>query len=52
MTVGGQPKYSCDYAPLPQDITHLPYNDIAAVKAAISDRTCAVIVEPIIGKAV
>ncbi len=49
MTVGGQPKYSCDYAPL-QDITHLPYNDIAAVKAAISDRTCAVIVEPIIGE--
>ncbi|WP_434641525.1 bifunctional succinylornithine transaminase/acetylornithine transaminase [Klebsiella sp. I138] len=50
VTVGGQPKYSCDYAPLPQDITHLPYNDIAAVKAAISDRTCAVIVEPIIGE--
>ncbi|MFK3703541.1 bifunctional succinylornithine transaminase/acetylornithine transaminase [Klebsiella sp. NPDC088457] len=50
VTVGGQPKYSADYAPLPQDITHLPYNDIAALKAAISARTCAVIVEPIIGE--
>lgn len=50
VTVGGQPKYSSDYAPLPQDITHLPYNDIEAVKAAFSSRTCAVIVEPIIGE--
>ncbi|EOD8953250.1 bifunctional succinylornithine transaminase/acetylornithine transaminase [Klebsiella aerogenes] len=50
VTVGGQPKYSSDYAPLPQDITHLPYNDIDAVKAAFSSRTCAVIVEPIIGE--
>lgn len=50
VTVGGQPKYSSDYAPLPQDITHLPYNDIDAVIAAFSSRTCAVIVEPIIGE--
>ncbi|HBR0011807.1 acetylornithine aminotransferase [Klebsiella aerogenes] len=50
VTVGGQPKYSSDYAPLPQDITHLPYNDIDAVKTAFSSRTCAVIVEPIIGE--
>ncbi|EQC1567652.1 bifunctional succinylornithine transaminase/acetylornithine transaminase [Klebsiella aerogenes] len=50
VTVGGQPKYSSDYAPLPQDITHLPYNDIDAVRAAFSSRTCAVIVEPIIGE--
>lgn len=50
VTVGGQPKYSSDYAPLPQDITHLPYNDIDAVKAAFFSRTCAVIVEPIIGE--
>nr|VUD29674.1 bifunctional succinylornithine transaminase/acetylornithine transaminase [Raoultella sp. NCTC 9187] len=50
VSVGGQPKYSCDYAPLPPDITHLPYNDIAALTAAISARTCAVIVEPIIGE--
>ncbi|WP_426576904.1 aspartate aminotransferase family protein [Xenorhabdus stockiae] len=50
VTVGGQPKYSQDFAPLPQQITHLPYNDIEAIKAHISDKTCAVIVEPIIGE--
>ncbi|SFU42630.1 aspartate aminotransferase family protein [Xenorhabdus koppenhoeferi] len=50
VTVGGQPKYSQDFAPLPQQITHLPYNDIDAIKAHISENTCAVIVEPIIGE--
>ncbi|PHM35746.1 aspartate aminotransferase family protein [Xenorhabdus innexi] len=50
VTVGGQPKYSQDFAPLPQEITHLPYNDIETIKARISEKTCAVIVEPIIGE--
>jgi len=50
VTVGGQPKYSADYAPLPADITHLPYNDLHAVSEQISERTCAIIVEPIIGE--
>jgi len=50
VTVGGQPKYSADYAPLPGDITHLPYNDLQAVSDHISERTCAIIVEPIIGE--
>ncbi|MEX0445706.1 aspartate aminotransferase family protein [Xenorhabdus sp. SGI246] len=50
VTVGGQPKYSQDFAPLPQQITHLPYNDIETIKAHISEKTCAVIVEPIIGE--
>ncbi|TDB56911.1 aspartate aminotransferase family protein [Photorhabdus khanii] len=50
VTVGGQPKYSQDYAPLPQEITHLPYNDLSAIRERISENTCAVIVEPIIGE--
>ncbi len=50
VTVGGQPKYSQDFAPLPQQVTHLPFNDIDAIKAHISEKTCAVIVEPIIGE--
>ncbi|PHM63602.1 aspartate aminotransferase family protein [Xenorhabdus ishibashii] len=50
VTVGGQPKYSQDFAPLPQQITHLPFNDIDAIKAHISEKTCAVIIEPIIGE--
>lgn len=50
VSVGGQPKYTQGFGPLPQDITHVPFNDIAAVEAAISDKTCAVIVEPIQGE--
>ncbi len=50
VSVGGQPKYSQDYAPLPQGITHVPFNDIEALTAAISDKTCAVIIEPVQGE--
>lgn len=48
--VGGQPKYSADYAPFLANIIHLPYNDLQAVNAHISERTCAIIVEPVIGE--
>lgn len=50
VTAGGQPKYSQDFAPLPQGIEHLPFNDLEAVKNAIDEHTCAVIVEPIQGE--
>lgn len=50
VTAGGQPKYSQDFAPLPQEIYHVPFNDLAAAKAAITDQTCAVIIEPIQGE--
>ncbi|MDK4566562.1 acetylornithine/succinyldiaminopimelate transaminase [Kingella kingae] len=50
VSVGGQPKYSEDFAPLPAGITHIPFNDVAALQAAISSKTCAVIIEPIQGE--
>lgn len=50
VTAGGQSKYSQDFAPLPGGITHVNYNDLDAVKAIISEQTCAVIVEPIQGE--
>jgi succinylornithine aminotransferase len=50
VSVGGQPKYSEGFGPLPAGITHVPYNDIEAARAVISERTCAVIVEPIQGE--
>ncbi len=50
VSVGGQPKYTQGFGPLPQGITHLPYNDIAAAEKAITEKTCAVIVEPIQGE--
>lgn len=50
VSVGGQPKYSRDFAPLPGGITHIPYNDADALAAAISEKTCAVIIEPVQGE--
>ena len=50
VSVGGQPKYSQDYAPLPQGISHVPFNDIAALEAAVGENTCAVIIEPVQGE--
>lgn len=50
VTAGGQPKYSQGFGPLPGAITHLPFNDVDALKAAVTQKTCAVIVEPIQGE--
>jgi succinylornithine transaminase family protein len=50
VSVGGQPKYTQGFAPLPPGIKHVPYNDIEAMRAAVSDKTCCVIVEPIQGE--
>jgi len=50
VSVGGQPKYSQDFAPLPPAITHVPYNDAAALEAAVGPQTCAVMIEPVQGE--
>ncbi len=50
VSVGGQPKYSDGFGPKPADIVHVPFNDLAAVKAVMDDHTCAVVMEPIQGK--
>lgn len=50
VSVGGQPKYSNDFAPLPTGIKHIPFNDSSAIVAAVNDKTCAVVIEPIQGE--
>ncbi|PVZ84649.1 bifunctional succinylornithine transaminase/acetylornithine transaminase [Serratia sp. S1B] len=50
VSVGGQAKYSDGFGPKPADIVHVPFNDLAAVKAVIDDHTCAVVMEPIQGE--
>lgn len=50
VTVGGQPKYTQGFEPLPPGITHAPFNDLAALAETISERTCAVILEPVQGE--
>ncbi|MFZ3521673.1 aspartate aminotransferase family protein [Vibrio harveyi] len=50
VTVGGQAAYSDGFGPKPGDVTHLPYNDIEVLQAHMSDRTCAVMMEPLQGE--
>ncbi len=50
VTVGGQESYSDGFGPKPAAITHIPYNDIATFEKTFSDKTCAVILEPIQGE--
>src|SRR5690606_8769417 len=50
VSVAGQPKYSDGFGPRPEGISHVAYNDLAALEAAISDKTCAVVLEPIQGE--
>ena len=50
VTVGGQEAYSAGFGPRPGAIDHVDYNDLAAFKALISDKTCAVMIEPLQGE--
>jgi acetylornithine/N-succinyldiaminopimelate aminotransferase len=50
LTATGQPKYQAGFEPLPAGFRHLPYGDLAAVKAAIGPATGAILVEPIQGE--
>lgn len=50
VTVGGQAAYSDGFGPKPGDVTHLPYNDVEALREHISDRTCAIMMEPLQGE--
>ncbi|SBS25941.1 Succinylornithine transaminase/acetylornithine aminotransferase [Marinomonas spartinae] len=50
VSVGGQPKYKEGFEPTPKGITHCHFNDIEELKSLISDKTCAVVMEPIQGE--
>ena len=50
VSVGGQPKYTEGFAPVPAGIHHFEFNNIDSLKAAISDKTCAVVIEPVQGE--
>ena len=50
VTVGGQAAYSDGFGPKPGNIDHAEYNNLDSVKALISDKTCAVMIEPLQGE--
>ncbi|MCZ7686212.1 MAG: aminotransferase class III-fold pyridoxal phosphate-dependent enzyme [Sandaracinaceae bacterium] len=50
LSLTGQPKYHTGMGPLVPGITHVPYNDLEALRAAVGERTAAVLLEPIQGE--
>ena len=50
VSVGGQAAYSDGFGPKPGAIDHAEYNNLDSLKALISDRTCAVMLEPLQGE--
>ncbi len=51
VTATGQPKYQAPFTPLVPGFSYVPYNDINALEAAVTEETCAVLLEPIRGEA-
>ncbi len=50
LTATGQDKVHKNFDPLPVGFQYVPYNDLAATASAITDHTCAILVEPIQGE--
>ncbi len=50
ITASGTDKYKQPFAPLPPGFAHVPYNDVDALKQAVTEKTCAILLEPIQGE--
>ncbi len=50
MSLTGQDKYRKGFEPLLEDVKFVPRNDLEALRDAINDQTCAIVLEPIFGE--
>lgn len=50
VTATGKAQFQAGFAPLPAGFQYVPYNDLAALEAAVTEHTCGVMVEPIQGE--
>jgi predicted acetylornithine/succinylornithine family transaminase len=50
LSATGQVKYQQPFTPLPQGFTHVPYNDLDALRAATTKDTVAIMLEPVQGE--
>ena len=50
VSASGQPKHQEPYTPLPSGFVNVAYNSIEAIRAATTDKTCAVMLEPLQGE--
>lgn len=46
----GKPAYQKDFVPLPAGFVNVPFNDMEAIAQSTTEKTCAVMVEPIQGE--
>ena len=46
----GQPRFHKGFEPLPQGFIHAPFGDLRALESLISDKTCAILCEPLQGE--
>ncbi|WP_280694757.1 acetylornithine transaminase [Kitasatospora sp. GAS204B] len=50
LALTGQPGKQAPFLPLPGEVTHVPFGDVEALRAAVSTATAAVVLEPIQGE--
>lgn len=50
LTATGQPHYQEPFVPLPPGFVHVPFNDVEAIMQATTDKTVAVMLEPVQGE--
>ncbi|WP_438315783.1 acetylornithine transaminase [Streptomyces sp. HUAS TT3] len=50
LALTGQPAKQGPFRPLPGDVTHVPYGDAEALRAAVTENTALVVIEPIQGE--
>ena len=50
LALTGQPSKQAPFAPLPGDVTFVPYGDVDALRSAVDSTTAAVFLEPIMGE--
>jgi predicted acetylornithine/succinylornithine family transaminase len=50
ITATGQEKFQFGFTPLLEGFTYVPFNDLQALEARISNKTCGIMVEPIQGE--
>lgn len=46
----GKPESHKYFTPLPEGFTHVPFDDVPALRAAAKEQTCAILLEPIQGE--
>jgi acetylornithine/N-succinyldiaminopimelate aminotransferase len=50
LSVTGQDKYSVDFGPGLPGVTFIDRNDLVSLRAAVSETTCAILIEPVLGE--